>query len=75
MVFITLGVLSYIVRESLHHLVASILLLQGKSFSNTIYKTALEWTEVPYSMFIIYLCLILGLIYLIWEEISKKNKN
>lgn len=71
-IFLVLGMLLYIIRESIHYLIAAIFSLSSGSFSNTVFQTALEWTKAPYSPLIVVLCITFGLFYLIWGEISKK---
>ncbi|MDF9843531.1 MULTISPECIES: hypothetical protein [unclassified Paenibacillus] len=71
-ILLMLGVISYIIRESLHYLAAVSLSFKLSGISNTMIAETLSLIPPPYAMTVPIVLIIIGIIYLVWSEIEKK---
>jgi hypothetical protein len=72
-ILLALGVISYIIREALHYIVATSMSLKTPGFTNTMLENALMWTPPPFSIGVPIVLVILGILYLIWSELRKEK--
>ncbi|CAM4519832.1 hypothetical protein [Paenibacillus typhae] len=71
-IILVLGVISYIIRESLHYLAAVSLSFKLSGISNTMIAEPLSLIPPPFAMTVPIVLIIIGIIYLVWSEIEKK---
>ncbi|CAH1224298.1 hypothetical protein PAECIP111892_05466 [Paenibacillus auburnensis] len=69
---LALGIVSYLIRESIHYIGATLLSFKFSGISNTTIKSNLSLIPPPFSMTVPTILVIFGIFYLVWSELERK---